>query len=406
MLEIISLSFVTVISMLLAKKHKEIAWAIAIAFVFRISATLINLYVVNLPDGADGGDAFAFEYQAWIWGNQGLTEAISHFFSKGLPWSYSNFGSLVYVIVGRSPLILSFISLLAGVYCVVLAWKVSMQVWDSHTAAKTSAWLVAIYPILILYSSLTMREVFITMLLLYGLLYVTLWVKTKKLLYAFIAFIVFSTQLFLHPGVATAGILFLGILLLYYIKTLFSNLSSKASIDMKSLLIVLCVLLVGFYVYKFSSSLSFPYFTWLNIENLIVRVSYMNAGPAAYPSWIMAENITEYISLLVPKLFYFLFSPFPWDISKFKHIIGFLDGVVYLILFISIFSYRKYIKSNPRALILLLFLIFLSLIFTVAVGNFGTGLRHRSKLVPIIIILASPMIYQLFFFMKKKLKLE
>ena len=406
MLEIISLSFVTVISMLLAKKHKEIAWAIAIAFVFRISATLINLYVVNLPDGADGGDAFAFEYQAWIWGNQGLTEAISHFFSKGLPWSYSNFGSLVYVIVGRSPLILSFISLLAGVYCVVLAWKVSMQVWDSHTTAKTSAWLVAIYPILILYSSLTMREVFITMLLLYGLLYVTLWVKTKKLLYAFIAFIVFSTQLFLHPGVATAGILFLGILLLYYIKTLFSNLNSKASIDMKSLLIVLCVLLVGFYVYKFSSSLSFPYFTWLNIENLIVRVSYMNEGPAAYPSWIMAENITEYISLLVPKLFYFLFSPFPWDVTKLKHLLGMLDGVFYLILCISIFSYRKYIKSNPRALILLLFLIFLSLIFTVAVGNFGTGLRHRSKLVPIIIILASPMIYQLFFFMKKKLKLE
>ena len=406
MLEIISLSLVTFIAMWLAKKHKEIAWAIAIAFVLRISATLINLYVVNVPDGAPGGDAFAFEYQAWVWGNQGLTEAISHFFEKGLPWTYSNFGSLVYVLVGRSPLILSSISVLVGVYCVVLAWKLSMEVWSSHSTAKTSAWLVAMYPILILYSSLTMREVFITMLLLYGLLYAILWVKTKKLLYVIIAFMLFATQIFFHPGVASTCALFLGIVLLYYIKTIFFSLRFKSSFDIKPLLIVIVGLLVGFYGYEYSSSLSFPYFTWLNIDNLIVRVSYMNQGVAAYPSWIMAENLTQYILLLVPKLFYFLFSPFPWDITKFKHLAGMLDGVAYLMLFISMLSHSKYIKSNPQALILLLFFIFLSLVFTMAVGNFGTGLRHRAKFLPIIIILASPIIYQLFFFMKKKLNLE
>ena len=78
MLEIIFVSFVAGISILLAKKYKEIAWAIAIAFVIRISATLINLYVVMLPDGINGGDAYASEYQAWFWGNEGLIKAFSH----------------------------------------------------------------------------------------------------------------------------------------------------------------------------------------------------------------------------------------------------------------------------------------------------------------------------------------
>ena len=127
----------------------------------------------------------------------------------------------------------------------------------------------------------------------------------------------------------------------------------------------------------------------------------MQAGDAAYPSWIIAETPIEFLLLLVPKLFYFLFSPFPWDISKFRHVIGMLDGVVYIMLFLSIYIHRKDIKSNPQAFILLVFVIFLSLVFSIAVGNFGTGLRHRSKMLPIIIIIAAPFIYRVLFSRRK-----
>ena len=127
----------------------------------------------------------------------------------------------------------------------------------------------------------------------------------------------------------------------------------------------------------------------------------MNIGDAAYPTWVVAENAMQFFLLLVPKLSYFLFSPFPWDISKFKHVIGLLDGVVYIMLFLSIYSHRKYIKSNPQALLLFVFVIFLSLVFSIAVGNFGTGLRHRSKILPIIIVIAAPFIYQVLFSRRK-----
>ncbi len=396
------------ITIRLANKYKEIALAIVIAFVFRISAALINLYVVTLPDG--GIDATGFEYKAWMWGRGGLTEAVSHFFEDGAPWVYSNLSSLIYAVFGRSPLILQSISVLAGVYCVVLAWKLSIEVWGVRSAAKKSAWLIAIYPILILYSSLTMREVFITLLLLYAMLHVVLWVKTRKNINAFIALIAFSLQIFFHPGMAVGGVLFMGLLLLYSIKRFFVSFIINSSINKRSFLIIIASLLFGLYISIHITSLAaldgIGYSSWLRVDVLVERASIMQTGAAAYPSWLIADTPMQFLLLLVPKLFYFLFSPFPWDISKFSHILGLLDGVVFMMLFLSIYNHRKYIKSNPQAFILLVFVIFLSLIFSIAVGNFGTGLRHRSKILPLVIVIAAPFIYRVLFFKKKRSKLE
>ena len=402
MVEIIFVLLLVGFIMWLTKKYKEIAWVIAIAFVLRISAALINLYVVTLPDA--GIDATGFENLAWLWGKDGLTEATSHFFEYGLPYFYANLGSLVYAIVGRSPLILSSISVLAGVYCVVLVWKLSIEVWSAQRAAKKSAWLVAIYPILILYSSVTMREVFITLLFLYGMLNVVLWSKTRKIIHAFIALMAFSLQVLLHPGLAVAGVLFIGLMLLYYNKRFFTSLIINSSINVHSFLVMMFYLLLGLYISIYSASWvdAIGYRGWLSLDTLVERASIMYTGDAAYPSWLIAETPMQFLLLLVPKLFYYLFSPFLWDISKFSHILGMLDGVVFIMLFLSIYSHRKYITSNPQAFTLLVFVIFLSLVFTIAVGNFGTGLRHRSKILPIVIIIAAPFIYRVLLFKKKK----
>ena len=400
-LGIVSVVIVASITIRLAKKYKEIALAIASAFVLRASAALINLYVVTLPDG--GIDAAGFERLAWLWGKGGLIEATSHFFEYGMPWVYSNLASLIYAIFGRSPLMLQSISILAGVYCVVLVWKLSIEVWGAQRAAKKSAWLVAIYPILILYSSLTMREVFITLLLLYGMLYVVLWVKTRKIINAFIALMAFSLQVLLHPGMAVASVLFIGLLLLYYIKRFFASLIINSSLNLSSFLVMMFCLLFGLYISIYGASLVdvIGYKGWLRVDTLVERSSIMYTGEAAYPSWLIADTPMQFLLLLVPKLFYYLFSPFLWDISKFSHLLGMLDGVVFIMLFLLIYSHRKYITSNPQAFILLVFVIFLSLVFTIAVGNFGTGLRHRSKILPIVIIIAAPFIYRVLFSRRK-----
>jgi len=390
------------ITIWLSNKHKEIALAILLAFVFRMIASLINLYVVTLPDG--GIDATGFEYKAWMWGKDGLIEAILHFFDHGLIWAYSNFASLLYAIFGRNPFILQSISVLAGTYCVVLVWKISLEVWGMQRVAKLSAWLVALSPILILYSSLTMREVFITLLLLYGMFYVILWVKTKQIINAIIALLAFFLQILFHPGVATASVLFLSMFFLYYIKLFFTRIMDHSKIDIQSLLVILFCAMLGIYTVFSAETLTLPYSGWLDIlepGKLIKRTSIMATGDASYPAWLIADSFLQFLFLLIPKMLYFLFSPFPWDISEFKHVVGMFDGVVFILLFISIYGHRQYIKSCPPALILMLFVIFLSLIFSIAVGNFGTGIRHRSKILPIIIVIAAPYIYRILFVRRK-----
>jgi hypothetical protein len=249
-----------------------------------------------------------------------------------------------------------------------------------------------------------MREVFITLLLLYGMFYVVLWTKKRKIIHAFIALTSFSLQILFHPGMAVAGVLFIGLLLLYYIKRCLASLIINSSIYVPSFLVFMFSLLFGLYIFIYGASLvdAIGYRGWLSVDTLVERASIMYTGDAAYPSWLIADTPMQFLLLLVPKLFYYLFSPFLWDISKFSHLLGMLDGVVFIMLFLSIYSHRKYITSNPQAFTLLVFVIFLSLVFTIAVGNFGTGLRHRSKILPIVIIIAAPFIYRVLLFKKKK----
>ena len=43
--------------------------------------------------------------------------------------------------------------------------------------------------------------------------------------------------------------------------------------------------------------------------------------------------------------------------------------------------------------------------YGISVGNFGTGIRHRSKFVIILIILAAPKLHKFVFYFKTKVKL-
>ena len=92
-----------------------------------------------------------------------------------------------------------------------------------------------------------------------------------------------------------------------------------------------------------------------------------------------------------------IFSPFPWDVKKIKHLIGMFDAFIYIYLTILILKNIKVIWKDP--ILRIFFLILLSYIFVhgIGVGNFGTGIRHRSKFVVIFILLAAPLLKIHFF---------
>ena len=61
------------------------------------------------------------------------------------------------------------------------------------------------------------------------------------------------------------------------------------------------------------------------------------------------------------------------------------------------------IWSNSVTRIFVLILVAYLIVYGIGVGNFGTGIRHRSKFIVIFVILAAPKIQKFIFSFKKKL---
>ena len=62
-----------------------------------------------------------------------------------------------------------------------------------------------------------------------------------------------------------------------------------------------------------------------------------------------------------------------------------------------IFQNRKNIWKDPALRIFLLILLSYVSVFGIGAGNFGTGIRHRSKFAVLFILLAAPFIKKLIF---------
>ena len=120
-------------------------------------------------------------------------------------------------------------------------------------------------------------------------------------------------------------------------------------------------------------------------------------GDASYGQWASISRIDEMIYKLPLRVLYFLFSPFPWDIQKPTHLIGTFDGFLFLILFYFVFKNRKAILNDPFLIIAVIILLVYFISFAIGVSNFGAGIRHRSKFVMEIALLAGPLIQHLLY---------
>ena len=85
-----------------------------------------------------------------------------------------------YSLFGRSMLLAQSLSLLIGICCICLTFKISQTLFGERTA-KNAAWLVTLYPSIILYSVLVLREIYFCFFLLIALYGVLNWVRYKNI---------------------------------------------------------------------------------------------------------------------------------------------------------------------------------------------------------------------------------
>ena len=394
-----SITFVFTLTLIAGLLRPNIFRILFIALILRIVVMLIGHYLVDLPSST--ADARSFERYAWSLAQSGFFNVMNNYTgpdSKFISWLIA----IPYSLFGRSVLMAQSISLIFGMSSIYLGWKTAKIIWDVQIANKV-AWAIALFPSLILYSVLVLREVYISFFLLVALYGVVSWIKNNDFKSLILIFLGFFAATFFHGAMLVGALTFLTIIgvmsFISFLKLLF-----KYRIKMKNLMVFLIfVILSSIYL---SGKITVTYLgsfeSVSKIDNLLLKADNSTRGEASYPEWTKVHSFNELFYKGPIRSLYFVFSPFPWDVKKPYHLIGLLDAFLYMYLVFLIFQNRKIIWKDPALRVLLIILLSYLIVFGVGVGNFGTGIRHRTKFTIIFILLAAPLIKRLIFKKNKK----
>ena len=401
LVDFISIFLLILITLLIASRWPAVSKILFIALAVRLLFLFINNHIFYLPDG--DMDAKNFEQFAWDFAKDGFYNNFNNYTGPGA-YFISFMLSIPYSLFGRSILLAQSLSILFGIGSVFLGWLLAKKLWNNPTAIKVG-WSIALFPSLVSYSVLTMREVYIGFLLLLAFYGIFNWFKFNNYTSIFFIFTGFIGATFFHGPAIIGLFVFLFIITLDNLKKTFKLLVINR-INLKILIfIIFSSTILGFY---FTNKISIPYIQTfnqsINPSFLKETINLKVKGNAAYPEWTKVGSNIELIYKIPIRSLYFLFSPFPWDVKKLSHLIGWLDGLLYMILLYLVFCNRKVIWKDPTLRIILIISLAYIIVYGVGVGNFGSGIRHRTKFAIGFMLLAAPLIPRFIFTNKKKIK--
>lgn len=381
------LLFATMGTLFLSYVNRSIALVLFVALSIRATAALSHYYIAPLPDGT--ADAVKFERLAWEWGQDGLITALSAF--PGIDaYFYAWLASIVYALTDRSLFFLQVINVFGGILGVLVTWRLAQELWGER-AAKKAAWVMALFPMAVQYSALPMREVWFLLFLMIGMIGVVRWARRRHASALVLTICGFLGATLFHGGGFVALLGFFTILGVSALWRLFVGITRGRISFFVSLTLLIVMSLAAAYV---SSGISVQKLG--TAEQLFSAERWMHYfqsrvyGAARYPEWTQPGSALDFIWAVPLRAAYLLFSPFPWDLRQPAHIIGLIDGALYMALAIFVWRGRRAIWADPGARMVVLVVLPLILAFGVGTGNFGTGLRHRAKFASVLIALAAP----------------
>ena len=366
----------TMILLVILRKHKEVKNILIIAFVSRMLMAII--YTITNDADPDGYAIVASKFV-----NMDLATFVQSI-PKGA-YFYSWLVAAIWKITGTNLIVIRLINALISFMCCLLAYRFSLNFYSKETSKKI-LFFIALFPALIRFSSpFSSREtLFVFFLLLTIISFYKFFINNrKKDLFAGIITFVFG--LILH----TSMIAFLVLPLLIIID---KSKTKKGFIQ--STFISVVIVLVTFFLINENVGLEKLY-----LENGGIDISKINwiqnsssIGRAAYLSNIQINDFPSLILFLPIKIMFFLYAPFIWMIRNVVDILGYIDGTLYFLItyFISkAYFHKNTAKSKPQRYMnyMLTIIALMVVMFSIGTSNYGTALRHRTKLIiPLTII--------------------
>jgi hypothetical protein len=193
-----------------------------------------------------------------------------------------------------------------------------------------------------------------------------------------------------HGGMAVGALAFLGLVWIDAVRRVANGLLRLRLAVFSLGVVFLAALPIGLVL---SGQVALPKLGSLaavDVETVLLHGKQSARDGAAYPGYVMATDPAEFFVKAPLRVAYFLFGPFPWDIRSPHQLIGLLDGILYIGLAWLIYRNRKAVWADPAAKWVLAIVLAIAVVFAFGVGNFGTALRHRGKILIALIVLATP----------------
>jgi len=377
-----------------ARRVPAVFYAVVGAYFLRLGAACVNLYLFRLPDGDK--DALGFEQTAWDLAQLPWELFVASFDYTSAFFSYGWIVALPYRLVGRVEFVPQMINVLLGSLVVYFVYRAVQRTWNQQIAIH-AAWVTALFPQLIHYSAVLLRESIIHFCLSVCVYYFVRYLhshrrsRPRDILIA-LGFACIAT--IFHGGMVVVVI---GILL-YFVWRAVRLFYLGRSTTVRELLTIGTLVLVFFPLTLQFSITQLELGSIGAVQELVDPSEFADEasraanvrlrGGAAYPEFLAVSSAPSLAIKVIPRAAYLLFSPFPWDVREFYHILGFFDGLIYILIGYTLYKRWEFIRSSNKLILLLLFLVPLVFTFAIGTSNFGTGIRHRAKIVVVLLVVS------------------
>lgn len=357
-------------------KHRELRAPLIVGFATRVFALLYDVLQAPLPMGDDG---VGWSAAAAAWSSDGLFGTLSYI-GTGVQF-YVWCMSVLYALCGVSTLMVQAVNVTLGTLVISGVFHIARALGAKSRMARGAAWGVALFPTAIAYSAVLLREAAATLALTTGVVYLARWHRAGSARNWALAVVCLIIATAVHSG---AFALFVGGVAWLAVRRRWAV--SKQGLRGRSVVMLLATAVVvvtivatGFGLKKFSK------FEVEGIDALRQQQQAGAEGRTQYLQDMPVESAWDALWQTPIRVVYFLFAPFPWMATKAVDGIAILDSVFYFLCMGALVRGRRIVWKNESALFVLAGLGAAVVVFAVGVTNAGTAMRHRAKLLPILV---------------------
>ena len=350
-------------------KIKRILW---IMLLIQVLIALIDNYITAFP--LMGFDARAFEGLAWLSYENGIN------IGRGA-YSYYILNPIYKLIQIRAAIIFEVLNILFSLLININIYEILKKLKINKKLLIFLIMLSAFSPISLIYRTGVLREAIIIMFISFSLKNFIYYCKDKKNIYMVKSLIQIGLGAIFHSGVI--------FITLGYFFSLFGTGKDKRFYQ----ILIILFGVVGFILFK---DILLEKVGGGDIETIIKANNHksLKMAGSGYLQSVTTNSLGEIIVYLPLFIFYFLYSPTP---DMFRGVIDIISFMLNSSIFIYLTIYggykfkkiRKKLTNQEQIIIKSLFIsiLFTIIVFSIGTRNAGTALRHRDKIVPLLMIL-------------------